>query len=75
MLKKVALISAAIMIATSTPAISAPPKPTQAEIDAAKKVEAEKKKAADAAAAKVRAANATLKQLSAIAAKIGRAHV
>ena len=51
MLKRIALVSAALMIAAATPAISAPPKPTQAEIDAAKKVEAEKKKAADAAAA------------------------
>ena len=74
MLKRIALVSVALMIAAATPAISAPPKPTQAEIDAAKKVEAEKKKAADAAAAKVRAANATLKQLSAIAAKAQAAY-
>ena len=39
MLKRIALVSAALMIAAATPAISAPPKPTQAEIDAAKKVE------------------------------------
>jgi len=35
-----------------TTALAAPPKPTQAQIDAAKKIEAEKKAAADAAAKK-----------------------
>lgn len=48
----------------STPAI-AKPKPTLAEIEAAKQTEAAKKKAADAAAKKLAAANLTLKQLTA----------
>ena len=53
---------------TPTFAIAAPPKPTQAQIDAAKKLEAEKKAAADAAAAKLNSAKKTLKQLAAISA-------
>ena len=48
----------------STPAI-AKPKPTLAEIEAAKKAEAAQKKAADAAAKKLAAANLTLRQLTA----------
>ena len=48
----------------------AKPKPTLAEIEAAKQAEAAKKKAADEAAKKLAAANLTLRQL-----KIGRAHV
>ena len=48
----------------STPAI-AKPKPTLAEIEAAKQAEVAKKKAADAAAKKLAAANLTLKQLTA----------
>jgi cell wall-associated NlpC family hydrolase len=47
----------------STPAI-AKPKPTLAEIEAAKKAEAAQKKAADAAAKKLAAANLTLRQLT-----------
>jgi len=47
----------------STPAI-AKPKPTLAEIEAAKQAEAAKKTAADAAAKKLAAANLTLKQLT-----------
>ena len=43
-------------------------KPTQQEIDAAKKIEADKKAAADAAAAKLNKANQTLKQLKSVAA-------
>jgi len=60
---------AAVLISTLVPtvAIAAPPKPTQAQIDAAKKLEDEKKAAADAAAAKLNSAKKTLKQLSAIA--------
>jgi len=60
---------AAVLISTLVPtvAIAAPPKPTQAQIDAAKKLEDEKKVAADAAAAKLNSAKKTLKQLSAIA--------
>ena len=48
----------------ATPAI-AKPKPTLAEIEAAKQAEAAKKAAADAAAKKLAAANLTLKQLTA----------
>ncbi len=48
----------------ATPAI-AKPKPTLAEIEAAKQTEAAKKVAADAAAKKLAAANLTLKQLTA----------
>jgi len=48
---------------TTTPAI-AKPKPTLAEIEAAKQAEALKKAAADAAAKKLAAANLTLKQLT-----------
>ena len=53
----------ALTLAT-TPAI-AKPKPTLAEIEAAKKAEALKKKAAEAAANKLKAANQTLRQLTA----------
>ena len=53
----------ALTLAT-TPAL-AKPKPTLAEIEAAKKAEATKKKAADAAAKKLAAANLTLRQLTA----------
>jgi len=52
----------ALTLAT-TPAI-AKPKPTLAEIEAAKVAEAAKKKAADAAAKKLAAANLTLRQLA-----------
>ena len=52
----------ALTLAT-TPAI-AKPKPTLAEIEAAKVAEAAKKKAADAAAKKLAAANLTLRQLT-----------
>jgi cell wall-associated NlpC family hydrolase len=59
---------AALLITALVPtvAIAAPPKPTQAQIDAAKKVEAEKKAAADAAAKRLNTAKKTLKQLAAI---------
>ena len=70
-------IIAAILISTLTPtvAIAATPKPTQAQIDAAKKLEAEKKAVADAAAAKLNNAKKTLKQLSAIAAAKRKAYL
>ena len=61
------LISLAIIAGLtlgSTPAL-AKPKPTVAEIEAAKKAEAAKKSAADAAAKKLAAANSTLKTLTA----------
>ncbi len=63
------LIAAGLIVALlPTTAIAAPPKPTQAQIDAAKKLEAEKKAAADAAAKKLNTAKKTLKQLAAISA-------
>jgi cell wall-associated NlpC family hydrolase len=55
-----------ITVLVPTVAIAAPPKPTQAQIDAAKKIEAEKKAAADAAAKRLNTAKKTLKQLAAI---------
>ena len=50
---------------TTTPAIAATPKPTLAQIEAAKKAELAKKAAADAAAKKLAAANQTLRSLTA----------
>jgi cell wall-associated NlpC family hydrolase len=58
---------ALIMTLMPSTAIAATPKPTQAQIDAAKKVEAEKKAAADAAAKKLNNAKKTLRQLTDIA--------
>jgi len=58
---------ALIMTLMPSTAIAATPKPTQAQIDAAKKVEAEKKAAADAAAKKLNSAKKTLRQLTDIA--------
>ena len=48
-----------------TPAIAATPKPTLAQIEAAKKAEAAKRKAAESAAKKLAAANQTLRTLTA----------
>ena len=65
--RKYRLISLAIIAGLtlgSTPAI-AKPKPTLAEIEAAKTAEAAKKTAADAAAKKLAAANTTLRSLTA----------
>jgi cell wall-associated NlpC family hydrolase len=61
------VLSLAIIVGltlSTTPAI-AKPKPTLAEIEAAKQAEAAKKAAADAAAKKLAAANMTLRQLTA----------
>jgi cell wall-associated NlpC family hydrolase len=49
---------------SATPAIAKTPKPTLAQIEAAKKVEAAKKAAADLAAKKLAAANQTLRTLT-----------
>lgn len=54
-------------IATSEVALAKTPKPTQAQIDAAKAAEADKKKAAAAGQSKLDSANKTLRQLTAIA--------
>jgi peptidoglycan DL-endopeptidase CwlO len=50
---------------SATPAIAATPKPTLAQIEAAKKAEAAKRVAAEAAAKKLAAANQTLRTLTA----------
>ena len=50
---------------SATPAIAATPKPTLAQIEAAKKAEAAKRAAAEAAAKKLAAANQTLRTLTA----------
>jgi hypothetical protein len=63
--KAVALAVIFGLTLTITPAIAATPKPTLAQIEAAKKAEAAKKKAADAAAKKLAAANQTLGTLTA----------
>jgi hypothetical protein len=66
-MRRTPLIALALMGAltlATTPAI-AKPKPTLAEIQAAKEAEAKKKAAADAAAKKLAAANLTLRQLTA----------
>jgi len=65
--KKFRAISLAVILGlsiSSVPAVAVP-KPTLAEIEAAKKVEAAKKKIADAQAAKLAAANQSLRALTA----------
>lgn len=62
-----ALSLSSLLLFSVTPAIAAKPKPTLAQIEAAKKAEAEKKKLVDAANAKLNKANLTLRQLSAVA--------
>ena len=68
--KLFAVFTATLLITSLTSSVFAAPtkKPTQQEIDAAKKIEADKKAAADAAAATLNKANQTLKQLKAAAA-------
>ena len=66
-MKKFRAISLAVILGlsiSSVPALAVP-KPTLAEIEAAKKVEAAKKKIADAQAAKLAAANQSLRSLTA----------
>ena len=68
MKKRRRLIASAIIFGLAlyaTPAIAATPKPTLAQIEAAKKAEAVKKAAAAAAAKKLAAANQTLRTLTA----------
>ena len=60
----IALAVALTFLGSSTTVYAASPKPTLAQIEAAKKAEAAKKKAADAAAKKLAAANMTLKTLT-----------
>ena len=63
----IALSTSFLLLIAPCPAYGKTPKPTIAQIEAAKKAEAEKKKIADAAAAKLSKANLTLKQLTAVA--------
>ena len=68
-MKKFRAISLAVILGlsiSSVPAVAVP-KPTLAEIEAAKKLEAEKKKIADAQAAKLAKANQSLRVLTATA--------
>jgi cell wall-associated NlpC family hydrolase len=60
----IALAVALTFLGSSTAVYAATPKPTLAQIEAAKKAEAAKKKAADAAAKKLVAANMSLKALT-----------
>jgi cell wall-associated NlpC family hydrolase len=60
----IALAVALTFLGSSTAVYAATPKPTLAQIEAAKKAEAAKKKAADAAAKKLAAANMSLKDLT-----------
>ncbi|MEY3714751.1 MAG: hypothetical protein RJB59_554 [Actinomycetota bacterium] len=62
-----ALSLSSLLLFSATPAIASKPKPTLAQIEAAKKAEAEKKKLVDAATAKLNKANLTLRQLAAVA--------
>lgn len=62
-----ALSLSSLLLFSATPAIANKPKPSLAQIEAAKKAEAEKKKLVDAATAKLNKANLTLRQLSAVA--------
>lgn len=67
MKKSFRAISLAVIVALAVPSVPsfAAPKPTLAEIEAAKKVEAARKKAADAQARKLAAANQSLRTLTA----------
>ena len=65
--RKTALLLSSFLILSTSSAFANPPKPTLAQIEAAKNAEAEKKKAADAAAAKLQKANQSLRQLTAVA--------
>ena len=62
--RRLALILVSLLFISSIPSYANPKKPTLAQIEAAKKIEAEAKKEADAAAARLAKANLTLRQLS-----------
>jgi len=62
-LRSIALLLTSLLVISTVPSYANPKKPTLAQIDAAKKAEAEKKRAADAAAATLAKANLTLRQL------------
>jgi len=61
------LLVSLFTISSNVPAIANPKKPSLAQIAEAKKIEEEKKKVADAAAAKLAKANLTLRQLISVA--------
>ena len=62
--RAISLALIATLTFTVAPALAKTPKPTLAQIEAAKKVEAAKKKVAQAQAAKLRAANQNLRTLT-----------
>lgn len=62
----IALSTSLLLLIAHSPAYSKTPKPTLAQIEAAKKAEAEKKKIVNITAAKLSKANLTLKQLTAV---------
>lgn len=62
--RAISLALVAALTFTVAPALAKTPKPTLAQIEAAKKVEAAKKKVAEAQAAKLRAANQNLRTLT-----------
>lgn len=62
-----ALSLSSLLLLSASPAYANPKKPTLAQIEAAKKAEAEKKKLVDAANARLAKANLTLRQLAAVA--------
>jgi cell wall-associated NlpC family hydrolase len=66
-MRRLALLLSALLLLSSIPSSANQKKPTQAQVDEAKRIEAEKKKAADAAAKKLAQANLTLKQLISVA--------
>lgn len=61
--RRLALILSALLFISAVPSFANPKKPTLAQIEAAKKAEAEAKKAAATAAEKLKKANLTLNQL------------
>ena len=65
--RRLALILVSLLFISSVPSYANPKKPTLAQIEAAKKIEAEAKKEADAAAARLAKANLTLRQLISVA--------
>ncbi|MBU3646125.1 MAG: NlpC/P60 family protein [Candidatus Nanopelagicaceae bacterium] len=62
-----ALSLSSLLLLSASPSYANPKKPTLAQIEAAKKAEAEKKKLVDAANARLAKANLTLRQLAAVA--------
>ena len=65
--RALALSLSSLLLLSVSPAYANPKKPTLAQIEAAKKAEAEKKKLVDAANARLAKANLTLRQLAAVA--------